>query len=400
MAGLATSQSAFAQEVIQNTQDQNAAISATQTLNVIENDGLTQATGQARGNELNGGNADVDATLTSVQNLRGTVRGMATINGINTGAENLSLGTPLSATTEAIGNYSGMVTTNGHMTSTIHQDSTAADVSTVTDVNAPNNAIYISGEGTATTEVNHAAFEVTNGRLDSQAWQSSTSDAKSNVSATVHYSPSPNQYSASSTQNYYGSLSDSQGSQEHEVHQTQSGVTQARAEVFAGNVWDTAAVSTAVANNNDTQNTGGSLVVTNDQHQTGNVQSQAYMSADEYGTAGATATGIGNKLAAGENDVYLRLDNTQISDGGVDVTSVFEGNNGFDSFISAEAYGNQALAYACAACQADIGVNSTQTNNGDVTATSIVNQTGQSRSFVSSAKAVGNSATYFVSGGQ
>ncbi len=302
-------------------------------------------------------------------------------------------------TTQAVGNYMTHVADGGDAAVTTHQASTGTAVSAWTDIQSPNNAIYQSGEGDAVSEVNHQAYQVSTGRLDAQSWQTSGTESRADVSATVHYSPSDNLYSASATNNYYGAYSDQQGSQAHEVHQDQSAMTHARAEVYGGNMWNVAAQGTAVANNTDLQNAGGSMDVINDQHQGGNVQSQAYISAYEYGTADVSASGIGNRLAAGNNDVTLHLDNTQISDGGVDVTASFDGNTGYDSYISAEAYGNQALAYACAECKADVNVNSTQVNNGDVNATSTVNVT-QGRSIVSSARAVGNSATYYVSGGK
>ena len=129
---------------------------------------------------------------------------------------------------------------------------------------------------------------------------------------------------------------------------------------------------------------------------------QAAIDAAKAGGGGVVRVPPGKYLVAHvelRSNVTLHLDNTQISDGGVDVTATFEGNTGYDSYISAEAYGNQALAYACAECKADANITSTQVNNGDVNATSTVN-VNQGRSIVSSARAVGNSATYYVSGGK
>ncbi|MGA9658950.1 MAG: holdfast anchor protein HfaD, partial [Asticcacaulis sp.] len=378
-----------------NSQDQAGDVLATQTLTVIQNDGLTKAESAATGNDVQVGNDSMDANLNSVQTLRGSVRATAYIEGVNTGDEDLSLGTPVYATTQAIGNYATGVTNGAHLTAATHQDSTAAQVETITDVQAPNNAIYVSGEGNAVTEVNHTAYEVTNGRLDAQSWQTSATAAKANVSATVHYSPSPNAYNASATNNSYAAYSDDRGSQEHTVTQDQSAMTQARAEVFAGNVWNMTATSNAVANTVDLQNQGGSLVVDNKQTQTGAVQSQAVVQADQYGEAYATANGIGNQMSAGNNDKYVRIDNNQVSSGGVDVSASFDGNVGWDGYTSATAVGNQAVGYACAECQADMAANNTQLNNSDVTATS--NATvARGRSLVSSARATGNSATFYV----
>lgn len=381
-----------------NVQDNSGSVIGDAHLDVVENDGLTQATSVATGNSLAGGNQAVDAIVTSAQSNSGQVKATSRLNGVNPGQEDLSLGTPAFATSQAIANSSGLTTQDAHLTSQTTQTATGASVEAVTDVQAPNNAIYTSGEGDATAEANHTAYEVTNGRLDAQSWQYSASDVQANASATVHYSPSPNLYSAAATGNYYGSLSTSGGSQEHETHQSQDGQTISRAELFGGNVWYSTAQSTAVANNVDLQNQGGSLVISNDQAHTGYVQSQAFIQADQYSTSDATATGVGNKLAVGNNDVYVRVDNSQISSGGVDVSAEFDGNSGFDGTATADATGNQVLAYACSECKADIGVNSNQVNNSDVsaTATSVISQ---GRSAISTARATGNSATFYVSGG-
>lgn len=380
-----------------NVQDNTGSIIGDAQLDVVQNDGLTQATSYATGNSLKGGNEAADATVTSTQGNSGQVKATARLNGINPGQEDLSLGTPAYAASQATGNYSGLTTRNARLAAQTTQTSTAP-VEAVTDVQAPNNAIYISSEGTASAEANHTAYEITNGRLDAKSWQFSQADVQANTSATVHYSPSPNQYSASATGNYYGALSTSGGSQEHETHQTQDGQTIARAEQFGGNMWDSATRSTAVANNVDLQNQGGSLVASNDQSHTGYVQSQAVTSADQYGAARATATGVGNQMAGANNDVYVRVDNSQLSSGGVDVMASFEGNTGYDGYVTAEATGNQALAYACSECKADIGVNSNQVNNSDVSAMASAT-VNKGRSIVTTARATGNSATFYVSGG-
>jgi hypothetical protein len=378
-----------------NNQDQNNPINAVQTLNIEQNDGLTEADTSAAGNNLQVGNVDYDATLYSFQFNKGRITAETHINGVNTGDEDLSLGTPVYATSQAIANYASGVTNAGHLTANTRQQSTADQVVATTDILAKNNAIYVSGEGDATTVVNHTAYEVTNGRLDSTSVQSSTTAARSNTSATVHYSPSPNAYNAMATNNYYGANSDDRGSQEHDITQTQSAITQARAEVYAGNVWNMQANSAAVGNDVNIHNTGGSMVVTNNQTQAGLVQSQAVIEADQYGQVFASASGIGNSMAAGNNDKYVRIDNNQLSSGGVDVLASFDGTTGWDGYVSADAVGNSAIGYACANCKADMGVDNTQTNNSDVNATATAT-IAKGRTIVSTAHATGNSASYYV----
>lgn len=394
---------AFAQEtvpgsVVSNTQDQAGDVVSTQRLDVVENDGLTSATGTATGNSLQGGNEGVDAALSNSQMVRGTIRAAAYITGTNTGAEDLSLGTPVYGNAQAIGNYAGSTALRGNLTVTGSQSATGPMTQSIMDVQAPNNAIYVSGEGDSTAIANATAFQVTQGRLLSNYNQTASSDTRADVSATVHYSPSPNAYNAAATANDYRSFSDDRGSQEHNVVQSQTGSTIARSEVYGGNMWLMASDATAYGNNVDLQNQGGSLVVDSKQTQAGALQAQSVVHLDEYGTADATATGIGNNMAAGNNDVYVRIDNDQLSSGGVDVIADFQGNDGWDGYATADAVGNQALGYACAECKADFGVNNNQVNDSDVTATATA-AVAKGRSMVTTARATGNSATWYVSAG-
>ena len=388
----------FAQEDLSNLQTSGGIVSTSHTLNVVENDGLTQATAQSQGNMMQGGNDSVNATLTSSQTLHGNVTSTAEINGVNTGGEDISLGTPVYATTQAIGNYGSFVTTGANLTANTSQRSDAATVSATTAISAPNNAIYGPDQSTvdASVEVNDTSYQVSNGAIDSHSVQSSSSQAMANASATVHYSPSPDVYTAEATQNYYGAYSDNVGSQTHDVQQTSTGDTTARAELYGGNVWDSTASGTAIGNNTNIVNEGGSLAVTNLQNQVGDVHAQGYISADQYSTADVSASAIGNSLIAGNNDVTLSLDNTQVSSGGVEAEATFVGNSGYDGYISSNAVGNQAVAYACSECQANMSVNNSQTNNSNVSATSTATvNTG--RSIVATATATGNSATFYVS---
>jgi hypothetical protein len=54
------------------------------------------------------------------------------------------------------------------------------------------------------------------------------------------------------------------------------------------------------------------------------------------------------------------------------------------------------MGYACSTCKADMGVDNTQTNNSDVSATATAS-VAKGRTIVSTARASGNSATYYVS---
>jgi len=388
----------FAQEDLSNLQVSSGVINSNQTLNVVENDGVTQATGQAQGNMVQGGNDSVDATLTSTQTLHGNVNATVDVNGVNTGAEDTSLATPLYATTQSTGNYGAFVTTGANLTANTTQTSDATTVSATTAVSAPNNAVYGPAQsyGDAAVEVNDTSYQVSNGAINSTAVQSSTTAAAAMTSVTMHYSPGPELYTAEATNNYYGSYADTAGSQTHDVTQNDDAMTQSRAELYGGNVWDTATAGTSIGNNTNIVNAGGSLTVSNQQEQSGYVLSQGYTSADQYGTANVSASSVGNALTAGNNDVTLNVDNTQTSTGGVEADATFVGNSGYDAYLTANAVGNQAVGYACSECKGDVTANNTQTNNSGVSATANATvNTG--RSIVSTSSATGNSALFYVS---
>lgn len=388
----------FAQETLSNGQVSNGVISTSQTLNVVENDGLIQATGQAQGNMMQGGNDSVDARLRSSQVLHGDVGAKVEVNGVNTGAEDTSLATPLYTTTQATGNYGSFVTTGANLTADSNQHADAASVSATTAVSAPNNAVYGPDQsyGDAAVEVNDTSYQVGNGAITSHSVQSSTTRAAANTSVIMHYSPSPELYTAEATNNYYGSYSDTAGSQTHNVQQSDDAMTQSRAELYGGNVWDTATSGTAIGNNTNIVNAGGSLTVSNLQEQSGLVLAQGYTSADQYGTADVSASAVGNASTAGNNDVTLTFDNTQTSTGGVEADATFVGNSGYDAYLTANAVGNQAVGYACSECKANATVNNIQTNSSDVSANAIATvNTG--RSIVSTASATGNSGLFYVS---
>ena len=365
---------------------------------MVENDGLTQATGQAQGNMVQGGNDSVDANLQSTQAVHGNVNATVEVNGVNTGAEDTSMATPLYATTQATGNYGSFVTTGANLTANSNQSSDAASVTAATAISAPNNAVYGPDEsyGDAAVEVNDTSYQVSNGAINSTAVQSSATQAAAITSVTMHYSPGPELYTAEATNNYYGAYSDTAGTQTHNVTQSDDAMTQSRAELYGGNVWDSATGATSIGNNTNILNAGGSLDVTNQQEQSGYVLAQGYTSADQWGTANVSATAIGNASTAGNNDVTLNFDNTQTSTGGVEADATFVGNVGYDAYLTANAVGNQTVGYACSECKGDVTANNTQVNNSGVTAsaTATVN-TG--RSIVSTSSATGNSALFYVS---
>jgi len=366
---------------------------------VVENYDLLKVETSAHGNAMVAGNEQVDATLTSRQMLEGTVTATSTVNGTAAPEDyRKSLGTPLYMTTQAVGNYGAGTTTDGKLSASTVQAVSSPSVHADTQVNSPNNSIYDSGEVNTIAVVNHQAYEVTNGRLESTADQQSSAESRARTGVVLHYSPSPNLYTASAMNNYYSSNSTDRGSQEHTVTQGTTGRTESYVSANAGNAWNMATQSDAAANTISLYNTGGSLVTDTSQNNAAQVQSMSVLTGYQYGEMHSTATGVGNSLTAGNGDKYVNIDSEQFNSGPIDVMASFEGHDGYDAYVTAEATGNSAYGYACAECQADMTVNNSQVNNGDVTSSTTTNITGSGRAVVATSRAIGNTATYYVSG--
>ncbi|MFT3997752.1 MAG: holdfast anchor protein HfaD [Asticcacaulis sp.] len=384
---------------ITNTQLQLGDVLSQQKLNVVDNYDVLKVETSAHGNGMAGGNEKVDATLTSQQALHGNVTSNTEVNGTAAPEDyRNSLGTPLYIAGQAVGNYGAFTTKDGKLVSNTTQTAEAVNVHADVQVNSPNNSIYDSGEINTVSVTNHQAYEVTNGRLESTAVQTSSAESRARTGVVLHYSPSPNLYTASAMNNYYASNSTDRGSQEHGVVQRSSGGTESYVSANAGNAWNMATQSDAAANTVSLYNTGGSLYSGTSQENTGEVKSTSVLTGYEYGEMHSTASGVGNNLMVGNGDKSLTIDADQFNSGPIDVVASYEGHAGYDAYVTAEATGNSAYGYACADCEADMNVRNNQVNSADVTASTNVNITGSGRAIVSTARAIGNTATYYVSG--
>ena len=165
----------------------------------------------------------------------------------------------------------------------------------------------------------------------------------------------------------------------------------------AANAWDLAGRARATANQTLLYNDGGSVVATTDQSNLSRVRASATVTSYDWGAAAAVAAGTGNEVVAGTNDVYLEIDNSQVNSGGVEVSADFTGTNGYDAYVSADAVGNSVTGYVCSTCQGNLIATNAQTNSGPVSATATTTVRGTGRATASSASAVGNTATFYVS---
>ena len=130
---------------------------------------------------------------------------------------------------------------------------------------------------------------------------------------------------------------------------------------------------------------------------TNDFQTASRVTSYDFGAATSNAYGTGNEVSIGNNDRYLEIDNSQVNSGGVEVASTFEGTNGYDAYVAAEAVGNSVTGYACSACDGTMDVTNAQTNSGNVSATASTTIRGSGRAVATGANAVGNTATFYVS---
>lgn len=332
---------------IRSTQDMQGAAVADTSLTLRGETGYVNSVTQARGNYLAGTAVNTDIDVDAGQNLNGDVTARSQI--VETGAR-LNYGGHVSA--DAIGN-------------------------TV--------ALGASGTGEQRGGVT--------GRTD----QNSTGEIYAENEARFTYAPAPAVFSSQASANAVQATSTPNSHQNLSVSQNASGAgVTAWTGVWAGNAWDIAARNRAASNQAAFYNQGGSLVVDVDQQNAAEVLSRTELSSYDFGAAHSTAEAVGNEVHAGNNDIYVSIDNTQMNTGGVTASAGFTGQNGYDAYVGANAAGNAVTGFACSTCGGDLNVRNSQTNMGDVRATATTNVNGWGRNVVAGANAVGNTASFYV----
>ena len=123
----------------------------------------------------------------------------------------------------------------------------------------------------------------------------------------------------------------------------------------------------------------------------------AVVTSYDFGAATSQARGVGNEVSAGNNDVYLEIDNLQLNNGQIDASAEFSGGNGYDAYVGADAAGNSITGYACSECEGVIDARNSQTNTANISATASAATQGSTRAVLAGANAVGNAATFYVS---
>lgn len=397
----ALADSASAQAVPTCPPETGSACTNTQTQNglVINEVNLDVAVGQlnvangAFGNALDGGIRDTAGALISRQALNASVNAQtnAKVNGVSEGSVN--------SATQATGNYTQVYTDKATFDINSTQTANGDNVSARTNLQAPTTHILKGGQVTSAANANSVLVGGPSAVLTGTINQQSQTTVFAETVADVQYIPAPMAFGSQAAANSVQTNTTDTSHQNLTVNQVNNPSTvEARTDVYVDNGWNLAARAQANANRAALYNAGGSMLARTNQTNEGRVIADARVQTNLQGQTGVHARAVANEVIAGNNDIYLKLDNNQINSGGVQATATYNGVKGYDSYVSTDAIGNSVTAYACSNCGGEINFNNTQVNNGPVTATTNVNIAQPNRTAVVGSNAVGNSATFFISG--
>jgi hypothetical protein len=362
------------------------------TLDVVDA-GSVDASASARGNEVLTGVVGTDARLTSDQTMQGGARATVSLTlGGDTG--------PLDGRADATGNSLGGAAERGSLDLDARQTVGAPSVIARARIENDTARLLEGGDLTATAQGNVAALQATEGRVTGNIDQTSTTaSVDAGALALTRYIPAPAVVSAQALGNAVQSTGTGASSAALAVRQESHGALVTGAvSANAGNAWDLAGRARAAANQTIIRNAGGSVVAAVDQTSQSAVRASSLVTAYDFGRAEASATAAGNSAEVGNNDRYVEIDNSQFNGGVVEADATFAGAYGYDAQVGAEADGNNVVAYACAACEGTLVAANSQTNTAAVTSTAAATVGGQGRAVVVGANAVGNRATFYVTG--
>ena len=391
---VAAATSVLAQDgvIVLNNQLQLGDVIAGQTLNVEDASNEVSADTAAQGNSLSGTAQDRDLRLTSTQTSTGDVRS----------STNLVLGGdlagPVNATTQSRGNYLAAAAYGGDLTIESTQDVGPSEVTASSQVIGLATRMLGGASIGVAAVANTTSMAASASNVSGTVIQRSEAGVRAENFVLARYIPAGAEFISQSIANTTALNSGLASSQDLTIRQRSAGdAVTASTSANAANAWDLAGRARASANQTLLYNAGGSLVATTDQSNLSRVRASTVVTSYDWGGATAVAVGAGNEVVAGNNDVYLQIDNSQVNSGGVEVTADFAGTNGYDSYVSADAVGNAVTGYVCSTCEGHLIATNAQTNSGAVSATSTMTVAGSGRAITSSAGAVGNSATFYAS---
>lgn len=392
LAACPAATSAQAQDAsVINNQIQLGDLFSTQTLNVVSVDEGVGAETSATGNAIVGGADGVNLSITSNQTMAGAAQAVTSVN--TTG----SMGDASQINTTAMGNTADASIVQATLTGVLTQIATAS--SGVTAQGYVEAETASAGDlGVATTAIsNNATVTLTNGAAGVRVNQSSAADVLADGGAVVQYVSGAADVSGLAAGNNVAYVGTDASAARLAVSQTNSsGLVQASQFTAYGNAQSAYTTATAGGNVIGAANEGPLLDVSSNQYNEAYVRAQAEGSAWQFGEGSSTAFAVGNSVLAGNSGDAVVLDNVQLNTGGgVEAIARFEGSDGYDGYSRATAVGNDATAYSCSTCTGTMTINSAQTNNADVGASSTTSVTA-GRLVNSTSTAIGNNASFYV----
>jgi hypothetical protein len=395
IAGVATSQTADNSAVI--SQSQTGNVDASQTLDVVTQSEETSATTTATGNSATAASDVGSLDVQQAQSMQGAA-GATTILNVETEGNAGEVG----LVTAATGNTAEADSLGGApLTGNLQQSAGPGAITAESQVNAAEgqaNDLVANAQAIANTQ----GVAVDGSTSTVSVTQSSSATAQSNGGGVVGFVPGEADFTASAVSNNVTATGLDGASQTLTLNQSVTGpMTQAADFVAAGQAQSLNNAATASANNISVSNDGGPLDVVAVQNNQGYVRGQAESTAYAFGTSSAAANGVGNSAIYGETGGQITLNSAQFNSGaGVEAVASSGGSVGYDLSSSATAMGNAVTGYACSACGGVMNITSGQVNTADVGARSSIPYAGDAgpvRSAISTATAVGNSATFYVS---
>ncbi|WP_425984857.1 holdfast anchor protein HfaD [Brevundimonas sp. TWP1-2-1b1] len=376
-------------EACSSTQTQSGDVTGLVDID-LSVDQVTVST-SAQGNSLAGGVTAASAGLVSRQTMTGSA--VATSNVVVNGEADGQL----SVETTARGNYLGVTTNGATFAVDATQSATGDRVQAGTYVQAPGGRVLQGGFATSTAVANTVAMGGPSSSLTGVIDQTAQTTVFAETVADVQYIPAPANFSSQAVANAVQTNTTGASHQDLAIRQSNGpSTTEARTDVYVDNAWDLTVGANAGANQAITANAGGSMLIATDQTNAGRVRADARVQTNLQGQTVLRARSVANETVAGNNDIYLKLDNTQLNSGGVEANAAYVGVNGYDAYVGADAVGNAVTGYACSQCGGDVNITNNQTNSGNVTATTSAT-VASGRTAVVGANAVGNTASFYIS---
>jgi len=387
----AAANTAVAQDgpLVLNNQLQLGDVVAGQTLNVVDVSatGYAFTSNAALGNSAVGGTegeamnvrsnqiARGDTTATTTMTLRGDTNGPV-IGIIQARANNLT------------------ATTNDAATSVTATQEASGDTfarSNITNADAR----LVGGAYVAVGAVgNNVGLDGTNASTTGVIDQTTSGEVRAHNLASTQYIPAAALFSSDATANAVQVATDGVSNQNMTVRQRSNGaMVEAAVNTSAGNAWDLAGRATATGNLVGLGNEGGGVSATVDQENSARIRGAARVFAYDYGKAYVASRAAANEVSLVGDDFAVGIDNAQRNTGLVESTATFQGAKGYDVYVGADAIGN---VINCVQCRG--AANNVQTNSGNISATANTTITNSNRTVISGANAVGNAATFYVSG--